>query len=185
MAAAKVRLHVLRLVALSAQVSSCQSPQCSAEALRATTTRSRVDAELHRWFNDRGYTAAAPALEARDGGLYIREGHRLSVDDEIASIPSGLLIASNGVFGSATKQLPEHVSRRQERPPGTVPAPTHQHRGCDVLRSLSADERLRRWLYKCGSVCSVTILALRGRRTFVPFPTLSTCRFFGPCVACA
>ena len=113
LAAAEVWLHVLCLLALSAQHSSGQPPQCasSAEALRATTTRSRVDAGLQRWFDARGYTAAAPALEARDGGLYIREGHRLSVNGEIAAIPSGLLIASNGVFGSAT-QLPEHVRRQ-------------------------------------------------------------------------
>ena len=101
-------LRLLLLMARHGEVSPC------GDAVSADPpTWSHVDTELRRWFDDRGYSAAAPALEARDGGLYVRDGHRLLPGDDIAVISPSLMLASNSVFGRTATKLPDHVRPEQ------------------------------------------------------------------------
>eukprot|EP01043_Picozoa_sp_COSAG02_P112404 COSAG02_NODE_48604_length_332_cov_1.111588_1_plen_68_part_10 len=68
-----------------------------------------MDGELQRWLDERGYTAAAPKLEARRGGLYVRDGYRVAAGDEVATIPHSLMLASSSVLGRNAAQIPDHV----------------------------------------------------------------------------
>ena len=70
-----------------------------------------MDDGLQRWLDERGYTAAAPKLEAKQGGLYIRDGHRVTAGDEVAIIPYSLMLMSSSVLGGRAAQIPDHVSQ--------------------------------------------------------------------------
>lgn len=134
------------------------------------STWSHVDMELRSWLDVRGYSAAAPALEARDGGLYVRDGHRLLPGDEIAVIPRSLILTSNDVFGTGASKIPDHVR-------WSFVGRT----GCSCL-SMNDNCLFDRWLYKCGYASSATIPTPRGGLISVLSQAPLTCRSSGPCV---
>ena len=70
-----------------------------------------MDDSLQRWFDERGYTAAAPKLEVRQGGLYVRDGHHVDAGDEIAAIPYSLMLSSSSALGTSAANIPDHVSQ--------------------------------------------------------------------------
>ena len=98
----------LLLLLLLVVVAVCKTTSSGSSACDADATSTVVDVELRSWLDDRGYSSAAPALEARDGGLFVRDGHRVSPGDVIATIPPSLMVSANTVFGGST-ELPDHV----------------------------------------------------------------------------
>ena len=60
---------------------------------------SSFDAEVQAWFESRGYAAAAPKVQARNGGLFVRAGATIEPGEAIASIQPSLIILPSTLVG--------------------------------------------------------------------------------------